>query len=580
MKTAYLHSQSSHGPTYLFQLIDNAIFILSRKSDYSSVVIVLHPPSGLHSLSRMCDVIFKPKFYLKHAALFIDSLLNVFNNILKASLRMHYPYSVTDGFVYSNSVFNSLRKERRDSIELKCKAGSIYIIKSEYCKFWSLPYAYLNSLIEFSRVWRSFWFRNNLNHRSILDYRHNKVLIGDLICSTSLRLYPQCGGALVKNNMIKDCIFSAISICRYVDQKFSAPLKDVFACSPEPCYLNSIYKRLLHSKGASIVDLSLTGRQEIYNSNDILGYPKVVPAEGRSEQLSPDDFSLAQRYIESRVNGKLHLWYMYNGRNNTDSSHIFTIDGSPLVVDNHSSYALVFLHSFDDGQYYFGVDSGFLDLYEWTIFTIETLLNSSKYDIILIKQHPSTHKRCPGDYLAFHSLLSRYKDHHKVVFIDKATPPKTVTLFENIVGITHHGSVAEELSYLGIPVIGSICAPWSLDYKFLVTWSTKKDYKEALEAMRAYSSSEIESIRSELFRYIYDYRLTSNGLEFNSTWCKYCYWIFDKKVSADNISEYYSIVERDLEKLTVEELENNGFLDMLADFHISNFIGSAKAPVA
>jgi hypothetical protein len=79
-----------------------------------------------------------------------------------------------------------------------------------------------------------------------------------------------------------------------------------------------------------------------------------------------------------------------------------------------------------------------------------------------------------------------------------------------VYGITHHGSVAEELVAAGMPCIASTHAPWGNNYPFLRTWDTAQNYHEILrdlsvEGWRVPASAE----RDALARFATEYRLSA-----------------------------------------------------------------------
>jgi hypothetical protein len=77
-----------------------------------------------------------------------------------------------------------------------------------------------------------------------------------------------------------------------------------------------------------------------------------------------------------------------------------------------------------------------------------------------------------------------------------------------VFGITHHGSVAEELVFLGIPVLASTRAPWTDSYQFVRTWRSVHEYGDMLDGL-AYDCCEpvTAAEKLELLRFTCEYRL-------------------------------------------------------------------------
>ena len=107
------------------------------------------------------------------------------------------------------------------------------------------------------------------------------------------------------------------------------------------------------------------------------------------------------------------------------------------------------------------------------------------------------------------------------------------------IGITHHGSIFEELIFNGIPCIGSKAAPWtSLEIDGLYTYETIKEYEALISSIPIIANNVINKddiiTMQNLYEYVYKTRIepnescishpldiVSNGLESlisNSSW--------------------------------------------------------------
>lgn len=524
---------------------------------------MLHSPAGLRGPTSIRNALINPTLYLKCFKISKQIIAKIYSKIVfPTKSRIHRKESL--GNNSEKSIYDCV-KAKSNTVTINCKAGSISIINLNYCKLYLLPVSYLSCFLESVKLWRNCRLNGNTDFTSVLNLKYDGILIGDLVCSTALRRYPASGGSLKKNGQLFDTFFSAISICKYITANFANNLVDAYVCAPEPTYLHSIYKRALHALGANVIESAeLNGKLKIYTQRDKLDYPYVKPTSCELDQLTAASINVSKKYIENRITGQEQIWYMYYGQNKKECKQILTNEGFLINIDISKNYAVIFLHSFDDGQYYFGVDC-FLDLWEWTIFTIDTLVKSSSCDLVIIKQHPNVDKRCPGDLIAFECLLQRYSHKDKVLFVAKDTSLMDIRLIKNVVGITHHGSVAEELTWLGIPVIGSFYAPWRDNYKFLTTWKFKQEYQELLNSMFSRVHQNNDLVEQELLRYLYDYRINVVQIHDSFTWLQYYSFIFGEKL---NVSfPNYLMVEQLLSRLTSSDLVANGVLDYLVTFH-------------
>ena len=68
-----------------------------------------------------------------------------------------------------------------------------------------------------------------------------------------------------------------------------------------------------------------------------------------------------------------------------------------------------------------------------------------------------------------------------MVWADFHFNTKQLKKISKCLAITHHSSVVEELSFLGIPLIASAYGPWGSDYVFGYFWRDKVKYEEVLE---------------------------------------------------------------------------------------------------
>ena len=180
------------------------------------------------------------------------------------------------------------------------------------------------------------------------------------------------------------------------------------------------------------------------------------------------------------------------------------------VINLNGVSVILYLHSFTDGQYIYGYD-GYNDLMDWSFNTV-SLLNSNKHVTkIIVKPHPGINPIYhPGDVIANKYLRSRLSGFKKVQWADFHFDVNHINSSGLVVGVTHHGSVAEELVFNKIPVIASTHSPWGEEYKFGYWWSNPKEYETLIstESITEFVVTKIQT--DELYRYAMDQFFSSN----------------------------------------------------------------------
>ena len=216
-----------------------------------------------------------------------------------------------------------------------------------------------------------------------------------------------------------------------------------------------------------------------------------------------------------------------------------------LCLDGVS--VIVYLHSFTDAQYVYGYD-GYHDLMDWSLRTI-SLLNSNKYvDKVIIKPHPeSTSLYHPGDSIANEYLKSKIFNMDKVQWINFHFDVNHIKSTGVVIGITHHGSVAEELVFQNFPVIASKHSPWGEEYKFGYCWDDLKEY-ETLISSKSITELKVTKFQTqELYQYAMDqyfYDNTETNFDMSSTWRDFfeSYDLKDHHEHGQNMQQVIKIV--------------------------------------
>ena len=153
---------------------------------------------------------------------------------------------------------------------------------------------------------------------------------------------------------------------------------------------------------------------------------------------------------------------------------------------NLKDYNYIFYcHSFSDAQNAYGWDGGFINILDWTIFTLDML----KLKKVIIKPHPNmyanlkaSHKKV--DATIYQLLKNKYSSKTKnFLFLDK--PIHNLELIndlnKNCIAITHHGTMIDECGAMGLRIISSKVHPiYDLKQAKINTWANKSEYKKLL----------------------------------------------------------------------------------------------------
>jgi hypothetical protein len=362
------------------------------------------------------------------------------------------------------------------------------------------------------RIWLGSFRRLRFQPLRFLRAEHKGIRIGDLAASSFFRSRLS-GDDLTPNPYLFYLLWKS---CRLIEitELLWRKLPDVssFTMTSEPCYVSAAPQRFLHRAGATAVRID-----QPCAAIDLVPSPASPAGRRPAEQFVRPDVHAHGRDVAEAVEEhfaiRLHdamktLWYMSVGQNDNTAASLLDLHSHPVTMSEDAVYAVVFLHSFADAQYFFGLD-GFESIAAWTYHTIDRCLRNGNIENVFIKPHPGTDYRTfPSDRGAFQRLLRRYRGESRVQVLHPNASLIQLCRRGRVVGITHHGSVAEELVYLGRPVIASVFAPWRDQYRFARLWATPPEYDVLLDAIAPHSwrPPSVEE-RAELFRFVADNRV-------------------------------------------------------------------------
>jgi hypothetical protein len=337
----------------------------------------------------------------------------------------------------------------------------------------------------------------------LLQSTYEGIGVGDIAASETLRQYEGFGGILAGSLALFSCYLNTIVRVKLhimeLNKYNNNNELDAFVMTPDLVYYPETLSRVGYDKGMHVVradpdfgDYKVESKKESYT----LEFPDLM---ARTEEL-------ISRYMENRVMGpSKYLYYMRNCkdlitdtlRDNNENSISLSAEGINFVI---------FPHLVTDANYWRGLD-GYKDLVDWLEATIESALSNRSVRKVLIKFHPNTGEYL-GDYLHESYILERYRHNEKVIFLNRDSGLSLFKDSGNVLFITHHGSVAEELTYLRLPNVKWIKSIGS-DYNFSqFQWADKSDYENFLKNLKSIPPVLDEHV-ANLYDFIWDYRLNN-----------------------------------------------------------------------
>lgn len=500
MNKLVIHSPRLQCNAYLIDLLHAAVWLSeSRRAalkDSQSVEIWLHPVGS-------------PWTKLAHGLIDPKTLFRYIDRRLRGMRRRSVDHPGVDPVVDTESLIEQIHRRRTVTIQGSGRTKIIVGVRAV-----GVVRSAVHTLGAIFRTWRA-WMtcsaRGRLDIEGLLALSYRDVRIGDLVASTVLSGETAAGGSLrdCRLSAILLALFDAIYTLDHIARTSEIIHQNEYVTVPESTYLEAIYLRALQHAGLTVLELyDYRGTPCVYSPGESLRRPEIArPTTGPSGIKESEN---AERYLQERLaNDRKHLWYMHDPKNAGIDDELVDQSVKPLARDDNLLTIVIFLHSCIDAQYSFGTD-GFEDLYDWTLASIDGCLRNPQVGRVLIKRHPGIDlERYPGDKYAEEKLRVRYLSDEKVTFINRHANINNLTTLGRVYGITHHGSVAEELVAAGIPCIASTHAPWGDNYAFLRVWHRPQDYRQILQGLtvdgwQAPGSAE----REALVRFVTEYRLS------------------------------------------------------------------------
>lgn len=415
-------------------------------------------------------------------------------------------------------------------------------------------YEYLKAYASASFIWIDLLIRKK-RPLEILGLTHRGIRIGDIVASIALRFDFKMAGELGFTHTTFHSLFLAIFHVN-CSLKLSIDRYSFVVC-PDKVYLPGVLLRAASQIGAiTIITDNLF--------HEFLTEPFAGIDFDR--HIDINTFALFERYMQNRIKVDspcLSYMQMLPKRKsfyNWNSKLVCLQQKAKSTTDIH---CIIFLHQISDAQYLFGLD-GYSDLVEWSDETVTLLSLNPFVTNILIKFHPANYGYYKADDIFESNFIKKFSSNSKISFVDPHTPLSSLISIPNLIGITHHGSVAEELIYLHIPVIASSFSPWGDLFDFVTfKWSRRVAYVECLENLHPANMLCVEKFQLDSLRdYVVNYRINSVEYLFRECPYKFSYYLNKQAILLDsNYNEYLSA----LLAFPPDSLEISYFVSWLSD---------------
>ena len=494
-KKAILYTSASLNGAWLLITIDIALW--------------LHKENGFNKISISCISNYNPLNFFS----LILRLKNISSYLTKSKIKKISKLTKSPkSLIASNSELASFAVGKLDHAnlmigDLKIEFVRIRLNKKKiHLSSISIIYQVISDYLNFFKV-------KALKRKAYLNYKVSNIYAGLNILSEALRSDYKSYGSIFHSRLgILNALYKLlISTEEYKSIIFPKDTTS-FVVGPAQTYIYGFFSRFMSDKGALFIDTTDPQNPFIKRELKDKYYSNIITYK-KNKKISHTYYKKTTEYYKNRIKKPWEAFdYMNHLRKKNNYNKNLHFDGVSVVV---------YLHSFTDAQYFYGYD-GYDDLMDWSFRTI-FLLNSNKYiSRVLVKPHPGINPIYhPGDAIANKYLKSLISNFNKVQWIDFHLNVEHINTSGQVIGITHHGSIAEELVFNKYPVIASTYAPWGIEYKFGYFWSDHRKYESLISSQAITEILVTKSHTEELYRYAIHKRSnlnSTNGFEIEQSW--------------------------------------------------------------
>lgn len=360
------------------------------------------------------------------------------------------------------------------------KRKYFYYLKSKIeifklCRIYSIPYfdVYASNFNHFELDDIA---QLDISKDDILNKKYKGILIGDLTYDHYLRFYQRPTIDLKDKNLIRIAKYAEKLVdywmLKLIDKKID------FVHLPYASYLHwGIVSRValecnlkVYHFGSNLYFFQIFQKSHIYHSKNFKLYKHYWSAlENKEKKLLHAESSLNQRL----KGGISDMAYMKKSSFLRTSNH--------TISSNTSINVVIFLHCFFDSPHIYG-GGLFVDFYEWLKYLLD-FASKNTFTSYFIKPHPNG---VDGNEAVVESFKSKYSEYRNIIFLDVEVSNLDIQdLSPNLI-VTYYGTVAQEFSYLGFPVV--LCGDSPMKYyNFTYQPETLKELDDLLLKVGEYN---------------------------------------------------------------------------------------------
>lgn len=537
----------------------------------------------ISKIIRKFNTFLRISFLDKNTKEYVDLNKNIFNRNLRSNKDnkgiVLIDFFDWNPYIFFWSIFSNFLK-KKENLDIRFFYFPLYhryterffFLKRRLIKIYesfgcSLGITSLNKNQSFSQKKKySSLFKNIKIKNDLVNYKYNSILIGDLIYDTVLRAY-RVPTFNLSDKKLKKIFFDAHLIFDLILDYFDKNNVKYLIVS-DTCYNSfGLITRIASHKNIKVFHLTEHAysdfRLRTYNSemrttrNPHNKYKEIFSNIDIEKQVIA--LGEGEKVLKKRVQGDIFTGIEYV----TKSPFALSSGNNKKLFKKDSFQVLLALHNFFDNPHKYRY-LYYNDYLEWALKTID-ILSKNKINTY-IKWHPISYKYS-SDSLATKIISEKIKNYEniKIIFDDELNHKDLV---ENGLdwALTAHGTVANELPYLGVKVMCCGDHP-NINYGFAITPKSKEEYENNLKNIK---NIEYKINKKEIYEFYYMHYLHFNQKNFKNLISDNDY-VYEKNKRRDeglnNSSEYYVFASNKIKNENIilktenyinEFLEKNG----------------------
>jgi hypothetical protein len=345
---------------------------------------------------------------------------------------------------------------------------------------------------------KSYKIFKKLNHKQdILDIKYDGINIGDLIYDSYLR-YKPAPTVDIKDFYLLNIIFKALRNIKIVKEYIQKNNVKILLTSYSTYIHHGIAVRIMLNQNIVVYSFGnyqnfnkLLNINNYYHTAYFLAYKTIFDNNHKIDT----NILTSRNRLNNKINGSLDASISYMKESAYKVSNI--------VVPDVDGNIIIFLHDFFDSPHIYG-KMIFCDFLSWIEYTITIL---EKYKIpFYLKPHPN---QIEDSAKVVDNLIKRFPN--TKILSSKITNKQLVDGGIKA-GISMYGTVAHELTYMGIPVILSAQNPHS-SYDFCFEAKSKDKYENLIKDYVLLKLPNDYKEQVESFYYMHNLNKTKEEIE-------------------------------------------------------------------